>query len=433
MKGGVVMVHIHIPSTETEEQWTIGALLDWLARFGQTEEGGVTRLLYSDTWQQAQQALQQKMTLAGLDSYSDCVGNVFGRITGSEVSEQVILTGSHVDTVVKGGKYDGAYGVLASLLAVKRLLETYGPPKKTIEIVSLCEEEGSRFPLTYWGSKNIVGEYNLANIEGLVDHNNVLFEVAMEQAGYPVTAYKSQKRDEIAHFVEVHIEQGQILEQQQQDVGIVSYIVGQQRFTVTFFGQSNHAGTTEMLGRKDAMVCAANAITLLTSLAIEKYSPKLRATVGSIQAKPNVPNVIAGEVSFTVDVRHYQQSVIDSFVEDMREILQTVNGMHSVTYSIECFAADEPVQLDLQMQKVALQLANKRGLKATDMVSGAGHDSQVFAQHDVPTTLLFVPSRDGISHSPLEFTEIDQLERGVDLLQDILYYLAYEGANDDEL
>ena len=172
MKGGVVMVHVQIPSIETEEQWTIGALIEWLARFGRTDEGGVTRLLYSDTWQLAQLALKQKMTLAGLDSYSDCVGNVFGRITGTKVSEQIILTGSHVDTVVQGGKYDGAYGVLASLLAVKRLLAKYGPPKKTIEVVSLCEEEGSRFPLTYWGSKNIVGEYDLANIEGLFDQHN---------------------------------------------------------------------------------------------------------------------------------------------------------------------------------------------------------------------------------------------------------------------
>ena len=180
------------------------------------------------------------------------------------------------------------------------------------------------------------------------------------------------------------------------------------------------------------MVCAANTITLLTSLANEKYPPKLRATVGSLHVKPNVPNVIAGEVSFTVDVRHHLQSVIDSFVEDMRDILQSMNDMHSVTHSIERFSADEPAQLDLQMQQVALQLANKRGLKAVDMVSGAGHDSQVFAQH-VPTTLLFVPSRAGISHSPLEFTEVDELERGVDLLQDVLYYLAYEGADDDEL
>ena len=424
------MVHVQSSSIETEEQWSIKALIDWLACFGQTEEGGVTRLLYSNTWQQAQRALQQKMTLAGLYSYSDCVGNVFGRIQGIKAPGQVILTGSHVDTVVQGGKYDGAYGVLASLLAVYRLLKKYGPPKKTIEVVSLCEEEGSRFPLTYWGSKNIVGEYDLSNIEGLVDNNNILFEEAMEQAGYPKLAYRSPKRQDIVHFVEVHIEQGQILEKQQQHLGIVSHIVGQQRFSVTFFGQANHAGTTEMLGRKDAMVCAANAITRLTALAYEKYPENLRATIGSLYVKPNVPNVIAGEVSFTVDVRHHEQSVINGFVEDMREVLQTVSNLHNVKHSIKLYSADEPVQLDLQMQEVAMQLANKRGFKALNMVSGAGHDSQVFAQY-VPTTLLFVPSRDGISHSSLEFTEVQELERGVELLQDILYTLAYGGTEDE--
>ena len=432
MEGGVVMVHVQSPSIETEEQWTIGALIDWLAHFGQTNDGGVTRLLYSDAWQRAQQALLQKMTLAGLTSYSDSVGNIFGRISGTKLPEQVILTGSHVDTVIQGGKYDGAYGILASLLAVHRLIKKYGPPKKTIEVVSLCEEEGSRFPITYWGSKNIVGEYDLRDIEGLMDANNIRFDEAMEQAGYSVSSYQSQKREDIVHFVEVHIEQGQILEKQQQQIGIVSHIVGQQRFTVTIFGQSNHAGTTEMQGRKDAIVCAAHAITHLTTLANEKYPPKLRATIGSLHVKPNVPNVIASEVRFTVDIRHHQQTVIDSFVEDMHEILQSINELFNVTHSIDRFSADEPVQLDLQMQEVSMQLATKRGLQAISMLSGAGHDAQVFAKH-VPTTLLFVPSCGGISHSPLEFTAVEELERGVELLEDLLYYLAYEGEDNDEL
>ena len=420
------MIHVQSPSIESEEQWTIGMLIDWLAHFGQTKKGGVTRLLYSDTWQQAQQALLQKMKIAGLNSYNDCVGNVFGRITGTKSPDQVILTGSHVDTVVQGGKYDGAYGIVAGLLAVQRLLVTYGPPKKTIEVVSLCEEEGSRFPLTFWGSKNIVGEYDLSNVEGLVDNDNIHFKEAMERAGFALSDYQSRKREDIVHFVEVHIEQGQLLEEQQQHIGIVSHIVGQQRFTVTFYGQSNHAGTTEMIGRKDAMVCAANAITNLTALANDKYPSKLRVTIGSLHAKPNVPNVIAGEVRFTVDIRHHEQTVIDNFVKNMYAVLQKIDDLHHVTHSIERSSAVEPVKLDEPMQKVALQLANKRDLKAIHMVSGAGHDSQVFAQH-VPTTLLFVPSCKGISHSPLEFTAIEDLERGVEILQDVLFYLAYEG------
>lgn len=422
------MVHLQTPSIIATEEWTISALIDWLASFGRTDEDGVTRLLYSKPWQEAQQALQQKMKLAGLTPYTDQVGNVFGRIEGTE-DEQVILTGSHVDTVIQGGKYDGAYGVLASLLAVQRLVATYGPPKKTIEVVSLCEEEGSRFPLTYWGSKNIVGMYDEQVIASLTDRAGILFGDAMTEAGFPLASYSSKKRQDLACFVEVHIEQGQTLERQKQQMGIVSHIVGQQRFTITFYGQSNHAGTTEMVGRKDAIVCAANAITLLTALANEKYSPKLRATIGQLQAKPNVPNVIAGEVSFTIDIRHHQQIVIDDFVKDMEDILRTINAMYDVTHTIERFSADEPVQLDSNLQQTAFQLAKKRHVSAIEMISGAGHDAQVFAQH-IPTLLLFVPSKDGISHSPLEYTSTEELERGVLLLQEILYKLAYEGMNE---
>lgn len=425
------MTHVRIPITKYHEQWSIGELIEWLAKFGQTKEGGITRLLYSKEWQQAQKFVQNKMMLAGLKTYCDSVGNLFGRITGSENPNEVILTGSHIDTVVQGGKYDGAYGILASLIAVKRLLSTYGLPKKTIEVVSLCEEEGSRFPLTYWGSKNIVGEYDLSNIEGVVDSDNISFKDAMKQAGFPIESYQVPKRSDIAHFVEIHIEQGQILEKQKQQIGIVTHIVGQQRYKIKIFGQSNHAGTTEMDGRKDAMVGAANAITYLAKLAKEKYDSNFRATVGKIQAKPNVSNVIAGEVSFTIDIRHHDALVIHQFVQDMNKILEKVDEMDNVSHSIELFASDEPVLLDVKMQQVALKLAKKRGLKAIKMVSGAGHDSQVFAKH-IPTTLLFVPSQNGISHSPLEFTKVEELENGIKILQDVLYYLAYKGGSSDE-
>lgn len=425
-------MRVSMPFTKSPNFWSIESLIEWLAQYGRTKEGGVTRLLYSDEWKQAQKALQQKMAVVGLKTYCDSVGNLFGRATGTQKPNEVILTGSHIDTVVQGGKYDGAYGVLASLIAVQRLLTNFGPPKKTIEVVSLCEEEGSRFPLTYWGSKNIVGEYDLSTIDGVVDSDNILFTDAMKRAGFPIENYQSTKRSDIAHFVEIHIEQGQILEKQKGQIGVVTHIVGQQRFLIKFIGQSNHAGTTEMFGRKDAMVSAANAITLLNALAYEKNDPKLRVTIGKIQAKPNVANVIAGEVSFTIDIRHHKQQVINQFVKEMYEILDKIDKKLNVSHTVERFATDEPVPLDYHMQKIVMNLAKKRGLKAMEMISGAGHDSQVFAR-TIPTTLLFVPSKDGISHSPLEFTTVEELENGIQILEDILYYLAYERVSDDEL
>ncbi len=422
------MVHTHVPSSSPhtgKEGMTINQFIEWLAGYGRMDEGGVTRLLYSPSWLQAQKALQNKMEEAGLHAYFDSVGNLFGRATGTVKPQDVILTGSHIDTVVQGGKYDGAYGVAASFLAVERLLERYGPPKRTIEIVSLCEEEGSRFPLTYWGSRNIMGQYDASSIASLKDMEDISFAEAMEEAGFPLPQYRSNKREDIRHFVEVHIEQGQVLENKQMDIGIVSHIVGQQRYTVTFLGECNHAGTTEMEGRKDAMVSAAHAISALTAMAVEKY-PALRVTIGKIQAKPNVPNVIAGNVSFTVDFRHHEQAVLDRFGKAMHELLHHIAERHQVEHTTERWTAIEPVPLDEEMQSKVEKMAGARGYSSLSMVSGAGHDAQVFGQH-LPTTLVFVPSHKGISHSPLEYTEPHHLENGVQVLMDVLYHLAYEG------
>ncbi len=152
-----------------DEKDDVASMIEWLASFGATESNGVTRLLYSKEWMSAQQAMKAEMEKENLRTYFDSVGNLFGRLEGTDLSGGIILTGSHIDTVKDGGKYDGAYGVIASFLAVKRLYKAYGAPRKTIEVVSFCEEEGSRFPLTFWGSRNIKGVYGLEHVRDLKD------------------------------------------------------------------------------------------------------------------------------------------------------------------------------------------------------------------------------------------------------------------------
>lgn len=401
----------------------IQQLVDWLASYGLTEEGGVTRLLYSKEWVQAQQALKQKMEEAGLKTYFDYVGNLFGRMEGTTEKDSIILAGSHVDTVVQGGKYDGAYGILASFLAMKRLLNKYGAPKKTIEIVSLCEEEGSRFPLTFWGSKNITGEYSEKAITQIVDNDGISFAQAMQEAGFPLSAYTSKKRTDIQHFVEIHIEQGAILEKNNIDIGLVSHIVGQKRFTIIFDGECNHAGTTSMGERKDAMVCAANAISQLTSLAIAT-SPSLRVTVGQLNAWPNVSNVVAGNVKISLDVRHHESEILEDYCQKALQFLQSLANDSGIQLTVEKYTDISPVGLDVQLHEVMKEKLTSKKIKYMTMVSGAGHDAQVFGGH-IPTTLLFIPSHNGISHSPLEFTEAQDLENGVAVLMEYLYKLAY--------
>jgi allantoate deiminase len=366
------------------------------------------------------------MLAIGMDPYFDTVGNLYGRIEGIQ-EKQVILTGSHIDTVVNGGKYDGAYGVIASLLATKMLFEQYGRPHKTIEVVSLCEEEGSRFPLTYWGSKNITGEYSLQDIKQLKDGNGILFQDAMGKAGFPSTSYISNKRNDIDHFIEVHIEQGAILEKNKIDIGLVTHIVGQRRYTIQFIGESNHAGTTPMEERKDPMVCAANCIDVLTKIAKEDY-PGLRATVGSINAEPNVSNVVPKAVSITLDVRHHEDYTLEKYSDEVLQMMTEKADESGIVCKVDKWADSQPVALNTSLHSTMEKIAKNNGLNSLQMVSGAGHDSQILGAH-YPTTLFFVPSQKGISHSPLEFTKVQDLENGILLLKEVLYKLAYEGVH----
>lgn len=400
---------------------TANDMLEWLAAFGGTASGGVTRLLYSDTWIQAQQALKKVMQAKGLDVRFDEVGNLFGRRIGVEEPESVILTGSHIDTVKDGGKFDGAYGIVASLIAVQRLYEQYGPPKRTIDIVSLAEEEGSRFPLTFWGSGWITGRYNLDQAEHIYDKDGISLKEAMERAGFGTKPMPIERKKPKA-FVEVHVEQGIVLERKKKSIGIVSHIVGQRRYTVHFKGESNHAGTTPMSMRKDAMRLMAEWTVFLLTEA-ELLDESLVATVGKVTAKPNMPNVIAGEVECSLDARHYDSSVLDRFEKKIEEF-ETHVKTRGMTMSTQRWMSIEPVKLDQAMMKSAARQAKHLGLSYETLISGAGHDSQVFGGY-CPTMLLFVPSRHGISHSPDEWTEPDDLEKGIQMLMGELYTLAY--------
>jgi allantoate deiminase len=207
------------PALKAKVTSQVEELLNDLAAFGAEPDGGVTRLLYSKAWVDSQMALAERMDEYGLVCYFDQVGNLFGRLEGTKPEGQTILTGSHIDTVKSGGNYDGAFGVAASMIALAYLIETCGRPKRTLEVVSLCEEEGSRFPLAYWGSGSITGSRELWHIEGMKDASGVGFQEAMEAAGFGNPAQKEPRREDLAAFIELHIEQGVILERQGMKLG----------------------------------------------------------------------------------------------------------------------------------------------------------------------------------------------------------------------
>nr|WP_275446272.1 allantoate deiminase [Paenibacillus sp. ACRSA] len=408
------------PSALSEQ---VENMIEWLASHGKDERNGVSRLLYDPAWIAAQRAIEAKMNDLGLQVHYDDVGNLFGRAAGRDPEARVVLTGSHVDTVIGGGKYDGAYGIIAALIAVEHLLTQYGQPLKPIEVVSLCEEEGSRFPMTYWGSGNITGTKSREAIRNLKDASGMLFEQAMYNVGFGLGQHPQPQRSDLECFIELHIEQGQVLEREQKSIGVVSHIVGQRRYDITVHGESNHAGTTPMKWRHDAMFTAAELIRILMHRA-NTNEDGLVATVGRLDAKPNVGNVIAREVTFSLDVRHSDTETIRTFCEECFNEFESIAAQHGTRITYRKWMDEPPVAMDSAMNAATESILKREGISYQMMTSGAGHDSQVFGTH-CPTALLFVPSRGGISHSPAEFTDTEDLQRGVRLLIDLLHQLAY--------
>lgn len=397
--------------------------IEWLASFGGDPDGGVTRTLYSKDWKDAQQALKGWMDSLGLAAYYDGIGNLFGRLSSNDPNAKTILVGSHVDTVESGGKYDGAYGILAAILALSKLQQKYGKPKVNLEVVSLCEEEGSRFPLACWGSGMVTGAYTFRDIKDIRDSDGVEFITAMNAAGFGLTDEEYHARDDLQAFIELHIEQGPTLERLGKQVGIVQSIVGQKRYRITVKGETNHAGTTLMKWRKDPLHGAVKMIHHLNKLC-NGYDEELVTTVGQLFVTPNVPNVIPGEVEFTVDARHPRESMLNDFCERLASRFIKIGEEMGLGFTLNKWHEIEPVPMNTSLNEKVQEICVNNNVSYQLMNSGAGHDSQLFVRI-CPAAILFVPSKSGISHSPFEYTSIDDLETGLQILTQLLHQLAY--------
>ena len=398
--------------------------VNWLSSIGLDSKGGTTRLLYDAAWLEAQNGLKEKFESIGLTTNFDAVGNLFGKLEGSKYKGETIMTGSHVDTVVNGGALDGQFGILASYLAIKHLKETYGEPLRNLEVVSMAEEEGSRFPFAFWGSKNIFGLVDKQDVLYAEDTEGILFTDAMKQAGFDFRNEDETLRDDIKAFVEIHIEQGNVLENTGKQVAVVNNIVGQKRYDITLKGQANHAGTTPMGFRHDTVYAMSKMISESIDKAKEWGDP-LVLTFGHIEVKPNTVNVVPGETFFTMDCRHTEGDVLNSFTKEVESLFRKIASELEIDINIDIWLDEDPVPMSKEVVKVLEEACQETGLNYTTMHSGAGHDSQIFALH-VPTAMIFVPSIGGISHNPAEATKTEDLVEGVKALTASLYKLAYE-------
>lgn len=396
--------------------------IEWLSSISDLKGKGTTRTLYSSSWLQAQNELKERFEALGLSCSFDAVGNLYATLKGTETPEETIATGSHVDTVVNGGKLDGQLGIAGGYLAVKKLLEKYGKPKKSIQVISLAEEEGSRFPYVFWGSKNLFGLAKKEDVENITDANGVRFVDAMHECGFDFPA-SFQPRKDIRAFIELHIEQGNFLEQEGYTIGVVTSIVGQKRYNIILRGESNHAGTTLMKYRKDTVQCFARIVTS----SIEKAKARddsLVLTFGKVVPQPNTVNVVPGETLFTMDCRHTDQKLLQDFTQELEENMKQIAGEMSIAIEIDNWMNEKPVPMNEGIVSLVEDVCKEQKLKYKKMHSGAGHDSQIFAAH-VPTGMIFVPSISGISHNPEEDTNTEDIREGITALAGTLHRMAY--------
>ncbi|MDT7014375.1 M20 family metallo-hydrolase [Levilactobacillus namurensis] len=405
----------------TTPSLTLAAQLATINRLCPTDPAQ-NRLVYTPTWTAAQAQLITWGLAAGLQATVDDFGTVYLDLPGQD--NQTIATGSHMDTVVNGGRYDGLYGIIAGFQAITTLHRQLGRPQHTLRLIAFSEEEGSRFPLTFTGSKHYARQ---AVETSVVDAAGTSFEDARQLAVTPLQDHPgvhSGLPALPASFTELHIEQGPRLTQAHQQVGIVTGLVGQRRFTLTLKGRANHAGTTPMADRHDALQAAVTLIARLRHHA-QVLDDALTFTVGRFEVVPNSANVIPGLVRFTVDCRHPSDLVLTEFE---RQLHQAVHALMApqLTITIQRWVHDLPVCFDQRLTTQNQRLATQLNLRARRLTSGAGHDSGIMSSV-VPTAMLFVPSVAGISHAPAELTSPTDLAHGVALLTASLRVQAYGG------
>jgi len=390
-----------------------------LARIGATPAGGVTRLALSDEDRQARDLLGTWLRDAGLEPKIDDVGNISAIRPGRESGPPVML-GSHIDTVVRGGRYDGALGVLGALEVIRTLNDHGIETRVPIGLVNWTNEEGVRFEPAMTCSGVVTGRFTPEYVRERTDRAGLRFADELERIGYQGVA--ANRPLPATAYLELHIEQGPVLESQNLPAGVVGGIVGITWNEVTITGQADHAGPSPMHLRRDALTAAAEVILGVEQIAKRRDETAV-ATVGRIAAQPNVINTIPGQVTFSADFRHSDPDVLEQQVQALHQLVAEVSARRSVEATIERFWTSEPTPFDTRVQDAIRLSAASLGFATGELWSGAGHDAKYLA--DVcPTGMIFVRSQGGLSHCEAEFSAPADIEAGANLLLNAAVNLA---------
>lgn len=401
----------------------IARLLEEMSQHGSDGGTGVSRVAYSPEWSDAISTYRGWCETAGLESRLDAAGNVWARLEGTRTGPCVV-TGSHTDTQVPGGRYDGTLGWLAGFVAVAALKEQFGAPIRSIEVVGFCEEEGSRFPGNFWGSRAITGAIRAGEADRIVGWDGMTVAQAMRHVDLDPSLLPSAERSDIDRFVELHIEQGPVLESEGLAIGIVDVITGMRHYLVTLQGTANHAGAFPMDLRRDPVVAMADVVQQLTTH-VESLGRPAVTTIGRIEVTPNGGAIVADRVEFVIDVRHPEPSVFEGLCANVEETVQRCAGVRGLEYEWSVIADHEPTPSDPGMVADLLETMEQLGLPPRVMHSGAGHDAMQMAQRS-NMAMIFVRSKDGRSHTPVEFSNTEDIVRGIEVLAQYLYRVCYD-------
>lgn len=381
-----------------------------LRGFGGTADGGSERLAYSEHNRQALAYLTRLMRAAGLETHVDFAGNLIGRKSGTDPDRRPLISGSHVDTVPSGGSYDGIVGAMSAIEVARTLHDAGHELAHPLEIVVWSNEEGGKTGSRAWNGSVSAREFDLPSLG-----EKKLGEGMRFLGGDPARLEEVEREPgSIAAYVELHVEQGAVLEREGVEIGVVEGIVGIRRWNVTVDGFANHAGTTPMHQRQDALYTAARIVTAIRDVITEEPGRQV-GTVGRLHAEPGAPNVIPGRAVFSLEIRDLSMDKIGRLFARIEERARALATETATRVSFEQFYESPAALTDPRVSRAVESGADELGLRFMGMPSGAGHDAQSIAPLG-PIGMIFVPSVEGVSHAPSEFTGADAITNGANVL-----------------
>ncbi|MBI2880239.1 MAG: Zn-dependent hydrolase [Candidatus Tectomicrobia bacterium] len=386
------------------------------ARIGATPDGGVQRLSFSQQEIAARQLALHLMQTAGLAVRMDGIGNLFGRVEGSDPGLPPIWVGSHIDTVPSGGKFDGSVGVVAALEVVRAIRENPEPLVHPVEAVVFVSEESSRFGLATIGSGVVAGVFRPEEFLELRDAEGYRLGELLACQGFDAETIASARRSpgDVRAFLEVHIEQGRVLETEGLSIGVATAIANATRLRARFIGRADHSGATPMHLRRDALAGAAQLITFVESLC-RGTDPPVVGTVGVLRVHPCAMNVIPGWVEIGIDIRSTSGPAKEAVAEQVERRAREIADERGLQAEIELVGRGVPVELGREMVRLLEEVCRSEGYSFRRMPCGAGHDAMQIARI-AETGLVLIPCREGISHNPAEWSDPEDIVRGAQVV-----------------